>query len=152
MAKKLSITILLALCLWGISGSMVLAQQAQGPNPEGLVTCGRDSSAPKIGPDGKALPLAQNCDFIDLIAMINRIINYLIVIATALSAIAFAYAGWLYLSAGDNTGQVTKARTIFMDVAIGFVIILSGWLLFRLIADNFLSDAYKNAVFLNKSN
>jgi hypothetical protein len=146
MAKKLSITILLTLCLWSVSCSVVLAATGD----KALVQCGRTTDA-----SGKTLSAKEqvdSCNFAALIDLINRIINYLIVVATALSAIAFAYVGWLYLTAGDNTGQVTKARTIFMDVAIGFVIILSGWLLFRLIADQFLSDTYKNAVFLNKSN
>jgi hypothetical protein len=146
MAKKLSISILLALCLWGVSGSMVLA--ATGDNA--LVQCGRTDSTKPLSPE-EAKKLVDSCNFAALIDMINRVINYLIIIATALSAIAFAYAGWLYLTAGDNSGQVSKARTIFMDVAIGFVIILSGWLLFRLIADKFLSPYYKDSVFLNKS-
>lgn len=111
---------LLAICLWGISGSVASAA---------LVTCGtaNDSSA------------ATNCTFVSLITMINEIIKYLIMIAMPLAAISFAYAGWLYLSAGDDTGKVTKARTIFTDVGIGLIIVLSGWLVFHLIQTTFLN-------------
>jgi hypothetical protein len=129
MAKKISIIMLLALCLWSVSGGVVSAA---------LVNCGQTAGDKAgIGADSNT-PAALGCGFADAVAMINTLIKYLIMISMPLAAIAFAYAGWLYLSAGENTSNVTKARTIFLDVGIGVIIILSGWLVFTLIAQTFL--------------
>jgi hypothetical protein len=40
----------------------------------------------------------------------------------------FAYAGYLYLTAMGNSGQISKAHTVFLDAIIGFIIMLSAWL------------------------
>lgn len=114
--------------LWSISGATVLAVDFS----KGLVNCGKNEAVTN------AHPAATDCTFSDAIDMIDTLIRYLIMIAIPVASIAFAYAGWLYLSAGENSGQVTKARTIFLDVGIGFIIILAGWLLFTLIAQTFL--------------
>lgn len=117
---------LLVLCLWSVSGTLVLAADP-------LVTCGRTGT-------GTAQQQAESCNFVAAVAMINTLIKYLIMISIPLAAVAFAYAGWLHLSAGDNSGQVTQARKIFTSVGIGFIIVLSGWLVFTLIAQTFLKD------------
>ena len=114
MIKKIFITLTIVICLLNVSVSVVSAA--------GLVPCGET---------------ATECDFSKLIETINGLIKYLIMIAMPLSAIAFAYAGWLYLTAGGNTGQVDKAKGVFADVGIGLIIILSGWLLFKFIESEF---------------
>ena len=134
MAKKILITLSLALCLWSVSGSAVLAAPADQP---GFVQCGQGTEA-KSG-ETLAKTQAQDCDFQKLMAMIDNLIKWAITISTSLAAIAFAYAGWLYLSAGDNPGQITKARHVFTSVGIGFALVLSGWLIFKLIETTFLS-------------
>jgi hypothetical protein len=106
-----------------------------------LVTCGITGDAEKQ---------ATSCNFLALVDMINRIIRYLIMIALPLSAIAFAVAGWKYLTAGGNTGNIESAKKIFTSVAIGISVLLAGWLVFKLIADNFLSKEYKDSTFLTK--
>lgn len=98
---------------------------------EPLVNCG-------TGNDQKA---ALDCNFSKLMEMINIIINYLIMIALPLAAISFAYAGWLYLAAGDSSSNVSKAKTIFADVGIGLVLVLSSWLIFKLIETTFLNKS-----------
>ena len=137
MIKKVSIGVLLSLCLLGTFSSAVLAAD---PSTGGLVTCGKE-------PD--ATTAATSCNFAAAIAMINRLITYLIYIALPIAAISFAYAGWLYLSAGDNSGQISKARTIFMDVGVGFILILSAWLIFKLVETTFLSPTYAGKTYLN---
>lgn len=137
MAKKISIIILLAVCLFSTFGFTVLAAT---PGPNDLVQCGRVGT-PQVQ--------AEACNFAAAVNMINKIITWLIMIAVPLAAIAFAYAGWLYLSAGDNSGQVTKAHTIFIDVGIGFILVLSAWLVFKLIATTFLNPSAGYGTYLN---
>ena len=133
--QKIFVVLSLSLCLWSVMAPSVSAQTWLN----GLVNCGRASSAPKYDPVTHALlPAAQNCQFSDLIALINTLIQYLIYISLPLAAIAFAYAGWIYLSAGGDTGKVKKAHTIFLDVGIGIALVLSSWLIFKYIGDAFL--------------
>lgn len=127
---------LLALCLWGVSGGVVSAEWP------GLVNCGK-------GAGTKDDPAALDCDFVEAIAMINTLINWLIMIAMPLAAVAFAYAGWLRISAGDNSSQITKSNHVFVSVGIGFMVILSGWLVFKLIADTFLNPDAGYGTYLN---
>ncbi len=135
--KKIFIITLIALSLWSVSGSVTMA--ASWTN--GLVTCGKGAGTPDK-------PAATSCDFSALIDMVNTIIQYLIFIAMPLAAISFAYAGWIYLSAGGDTGKVKKAHEIFANVGIGLILVLSAWLIFKLIATKFLSDTYSSSTYL----
>ena len=136
--KKIFIITLVALCLWSVSAPIAMAQG-------GLVNCGRSQTDSSMDNN---VPEAQQCQFSDLIALINTLIQYLIYISLPLAAIAFAYAGWIYLSAGGDTGKVKKAHTIFLDVGIGIALVLSAWLIFQYIAKEFLSDTYINSTYL----
>lgn len=63
----------------------------------------------------------------DIATVAQNVLNTGIYVAVFLSAILFAWAGWLYLSSVAG-GEISRAKEIFMNVAIGLVIILAGWL------------------------
>lgn len=72
----------------------------------------------------------QACNFGFFITLIKNVINFLIFkLAVPLAAISFAVAGVMILTAGDNTGQVEKAKEIFWNVVIGLIVALSAWLI-----------------------
>ena len=90
----------------------------------GLVPCGVN----EIGPYSRA------CTFNDFFILINNVINFLLRdIAAPLAAVTFAVAGWMYLTAGGDSGQIKKAHELFKNVAIGFIIALSAWLIVKAI-------------------
>lgn len=64
----------------------------------------------------------------DIATVAQNILNAGIYIAVFLSAMLFAWAGFLYLTSIGNASGITKAKTIFINVAIGLIIILAGWL------------------------
>jgi hypothetical protein len=136
--KKIFVVAALVLCLWSVSAGPVMAQSWV----DGFVKCGKVDNEPgkTVVVDGKTVPAkaAQSCGFADLITLINTLIEYLIYISLPLAAIAFAWAGWIYLSAGGDTGKVKKAHAIFLDVGIGIALVLSSWLIFQYIAKTFL--------------
>ncbi len=80
------------------------------------------------------------CDFAALITLFDNILNFLILISIPIAAVMFAYAGWLYLSAGGNTEKVKKAHGIFAAVAIGIIIILVAWLIVNTILEVFTGE------------
>jgi hypothetical protein len=69
------------------------------------------------------------CDFNMVISLIDHDISYLLkYLITPLFAIIIIYAGWLYLSSGGSSENVTKAKHIFKNALIGYVIALVAWL------------------------
>jgi hypothetical protein len=73
-------------------------------------------------------PCDTNCNFNDLVSLVQRIINWLIIIAVPIAAGLFAYAGFLYITSAGDEGKISKAHGIFRNVLIGFIIVLSAWL------------------------
>lgn len=87
---------------------------------DGLVPCGGSGQNP--------------CSVNDFFVLINNVINFLLFnIATPLAALTFAVAGWMYLTAGGDTGKIKQAHELFKNVAIGFIIALSAWLIVKAI-------------------
>lgn len=115
------------------------------PTPEedtgssGLVPCGyQEVSSEDVGDSASsakaARKAAEDCDFWDLLQLAKNIIDFLLyVIAVPLAAIMFAYAGWLYLSAGGNESKVKEAHHIFGMIAMGLALALAAWLIINAI-------------------
>ena len=93
--------------------------------------------APSIALAANALPgqiVPETCKNVggcqsvcDLATVAQNVLNTGIYIAVFLSAVLFAWAGWLYLTSVAG-GEISRAKEIFMNVAVGLVIILAGWL------------------------
>jgi hypothetical protein len=71
----------------------------------------------------------DDCNFCSLAQLGQNIINLAIFLAVFLSAILFAWAGWNYLTNMGDTGKIAKAHSVFVNVAVGFIIILAAWLI-----------------------
>lgn len=78
------------------------------------------------------------CDFCDLFTLAQNIINFLVFFAVILATLLFVYVGFLYLTAGDNSAQITKAKSILIKVLIGFIVVLGSWLIVDTIMKAFL--------------
>ncbi len=81
---------------------------------------------------GQIVPASCNevggCQSIcDLATIAQNVLNTGIYIAVFLSAILFAWAGWLYLTSAAGS-EISRAKSIFFNVVVGLVIILAGWL------------------------
>ena len=75
---------------------------------------GSVSSAPALG---CALGVTQN------------VINFFISFACAVAALAFAYAGFLWILNPTNPEMRAQGRTMLINIAIGLAIVLSAWLI-----------------------
>ncbi|MFA5933926.1 MAG: pilin [Candidatus Paceibacterota bacterium] len=98
----------------------------------GLVTCG-----------GTGEP---QCDFSQVIIMINKIIRFLIFdISMPVLAIMFAYSGVLFMTSGENPKNRDKAKSMIKKALIGLVIAMSAWLIVVTILQGLgLKDAFKD--------
>lgn len=70
-----------------------------------------------------------DCSICDLATLAQNILNAAIYISVFVTAGLFAWAGALYLTSAGNPAQAGKAKGVFFNVGIGFVIILSAWLI-----------------------
>jgi hypothetical protein len=77
---------------------------------------------------------APNCNFNDLIGMVNKIISFLLFyFATPLAGLVFAYAGFLYITSGGDTSKTSKAKKLLPKVVFGYLIALGAWLIVKTI-------------------
>ena len=74
------------------------------------------------------------CGFGDLITLVNKVIDFLLfTLALPLAAILFAYGGFLFLTSGGSEDKLSKAKQIFWNVLVGFVIALAAWIIVKAI-------------------
>lgn len=94
------------------------------------------------GADGKETSTITNCTFTDLVELVNNVIEFLLFnIATPLIALILMYTGYLYLTAGGNSGQTEKVRHILFNAVIGYVVALAAWLIVKTILSSLNVDS-----------
>src|SRR3989338_1553177 len=88
---------------------------------QGLVSCGLGSG--------------EICDFKAFMGLINTVIRFaLFYLAVPISAIMFAYAGFMLITAGEEASSArTKAKDIFTNAVIGLAVAAGAWLVIRTI-------------------
>ena len=88
-----------------------------------IIECGNSVT------DGGITTIPNPCTFADFVATINRVINWFISIAGVIFTISAIWGGFLYMTSGQNPGNKAKAKSILWSTLIGFVIILTSWLI-----------------------
>lgn len=89
------------------------------------------------------------CGFPQLIELIHRAIQYIFVLMLPITAIVFAYAGFLFLTSGGNVDRRNAAKRAMTNVIIGIIIILAAFLVVRTILLALGVDTSQSWVFLN---
>ena len=77
--------------------------------------------------------VGKECTFADLITGVNAVVGWMIKTGLIVSALVFAWAGWLMIEGSDNPNQIKRAKQMMLDVLIGLVIMLSAWLIINLV-------------------
>jgi hypothetical protein len=101
--------------------------------------------APILASAQNFVPCDKNCGYNDLLIMINRIIKWIMLTSVPVAAGLFAWAGILYMITGVQD-QKTKAKNIFKNVLIGFVCILSAWIIVTTITNALLNTEFEGVV------
>ena len=76
-----------------------------------------------------------DCGWEHLVILLGNLIDLGIYVVLVGSAILFAYAGFLYVTAAAKPGQVAQAHKIFVNVVIGLIISLAAWLIVEVIVN-----------------
>jgi len=69
------------------------------------------------------------CQACHVVRLGQNILTWVIGVMASIIAIVFAVAGFKMVMAGGDTGQVSQARSMMTNAVIGFVILLSSWLI-----------------------
>lgn len=65
------------------------------------------------------------CDFNAAMALVQHLINIMMVVGVLVAIVMFVYAGTLFMS--GQKAKIDKARSIFPKIFLGFIIMLSAW-------------------------
>ncbi|HEV7702493.1 MAG TPA: pilin [Candidatus Paceibacterota bacterium] len=150
-----SLSILIMLVMPALSFAQVpKGIQIENGVTGGLVPCGRavTSSAKKGDVVGTTAPgtngenenvvakvdtgsvVKNPCGFDDAITLVNNIISYILFyLAIPIVAIMFVYAGVLLVTSGGDTGARTKAKSAFLNAAIGLILAFGSYIIIKLI-------------------
>jgi len=74
-----------------------------------------------------------DCNIGSFVSAISNGIDWVIKIAGSIAALAFAWAGVKYLTAGGDPSKIKQSHQIFWSVIVGFVIIMAAWLIVKFI-------------------
>ena len=103
----------------------------------GLIPCGTEKTPLVNSPDGKSQTggeVIKSCEFEHIFELINKVVNFaLFQLALPIAAIMFAYAGFLMIFSGGESGKRTKAKGIFWNVALGLILAAASWLIIHTI-------------------
>lgn len=116
LKKRVLAFLLVAMVLW--TPSLVGAA--------GLIPCGGTGEA--------------ECQACDVTKLINNVVAWLVIVLSIIAAIMIAVAGFKLVTAGGNSAAMKAAKDTFTNIAIGFLIILGGWLLVDTLMKALLTD------------
>lgn len=97
----------------------------------GLVPCD--------GPASIARSSERVCNFQAFLRGIDKIIDWMFIIAVPLSLVSFAYAGILFMSGKE--ANISHGKEIFGKVVWGIVIMAAGWLIVHTIIRGLLDPS-----------
>ncbi len=87
---------------------------------------------------------AKSCDICQLGQLGQNLINTMIYLMVPMAAVLFAFAGWIYSTAGGNEGKVQRAHDIFYYVFLGLVVTLAAWLIVHTIITTLTGSSFSN--------
>ena len=137
---------IIATLVFGILMLATLSPLVSYAATSGLIPCGFDVNnngvvVDEFNADGTIITLSEECHYSDFIILIETVIDFLIFkLAAPISALMFAYAGFLYMTNNGNESQIKQAHDIFLSVFWGFVIALGAWLVMKVILGFLIGD------------
>lgn len=93
----------------------------------------------------------NNCGFDDVLRTINNLITFLItVLFVPIVVIMFMYAGFRYLMAQGDPKKLVDLKSLIKHIALGMILILSAWLIVKVILTVLVKDEDSALQFLQK--
>jgi ABC-type nickel/cobalt efflux system permease component RcnA len=83
-----------------------------------------------------------SCNFQSLLCLGNNVIHFLVYVTVFIAAAMFMYAGFKYVMAGGNSGQISQVHKIFTNGAIGLIFVLAAWLIVSTLMNSLVNGNY----------
>ncbi len=77
------------------------------------------------------------CDWQDVLAQISRIVKFILWIGTFYIIGLTIYAGFLLITSSGDSAKLTKAKSLFWDVIVGFLVIIGAYFIVVFTLDAF---------------
>lgn len=87
----------------------------------------------------------KECGFSDLLKLVDNLLRWIVMISIPVSAGVFAWAGFQLMTTGIADKR-SQAKSMMIKVFIGFVFILSAWLIVGTILDALLASSFRNNI------
>lgn len=86
-------------------------------------TYGRDSGLVPAGCSG------PDCNFCHVIQLVNNIVTWLVTFLSVVAVIALVIAGARMVTSGGDVSTLQNAKSTFVNILIGFILVLASWLI-----------------------
>ncbi len=97
-----------------------------------IVQCGTEKDA-----SGN---ISNACTVCDLFTLVDRVVDFMLeVIAFPLAVIMFLYGGFMWITAGGDSGKITKGRKAIEYAVYGMIVAFAAWLIIDTILKALLS-------------
>ncbi len=103
-----------------------------------IVPCGSRTGEFMNGVDVGAI----SCDLCHVGQLFQNIINFLVGFSIPVAILAFGIAGWFMFTSGQSPTRLEKGKKIFGSVLIGFLVVVSGWLIVQTILSVLVKDTF----------
>lgn len=77
--------------------------------------------------------IVGNCDFQDLLNAVKKVVDFAVGFTLFFSVVVIAWAGFKYMTSGENASKRSEANKMLLSVAKGIAFILAAWLIVSLI-------------------
>jgi hypothetical protein len=85
--------------------------------------------------------LSNPLNFYSICGLVKAIFNVILTLGTPIAVLFLVYAGFRFIVARGNPGELQKARTNLVHVILGIAIFLGAWILGQIIASTINSIA-----------
>ena len=125
---KILIPIILLVIIFAPAVSYAREKYAPGQT---FIPCGfdrpDDDDAIVSGPE-------EECGFDDLLRLVKKILDWIVLISFPISVITLSWAGFILLTTGIADKR-SEAKSMLWKVVIGFAVILSAWLIVKILVN-----------------
>jgi hypothetical protein len=108
------------------------------PGWQDLVICGETP----LNPASSLLDIHHPCEFSHLVLLARHLIHDLVLLSTIFAVVTFIWIGFQLMTSVGNPGKRSQALKAFKNVGIGYVFILSAWLIIYTITSTLLYPGY----------
>jgi len=83
---------------------------------------------------------SKECTFNDVVKLVDRLVNALMVIVLIISPLLIIRAGYYYVISSNNPGERKKANAQLLNLVIGMLIIAGSYTVVKLVLDTLIGQ------------